>query len=79
MMLKPGHLMSVARYKVISEPSGLPRYIAIYKYGSQEDLKAWEKTPEVAAAGKQMKEMRETWGQKIQITSMVQCELDKEW
>jgi len=76
MLLKYKKLLGVARYKVITESPTLPQYIAIYKYASLKDLQDFSKSPKLAAAAK---EMQETWGQKIELTSRVQYELIKEW
>jgi hypothetical protein len=76
MVLKFRRIEQAARYKVISEKTALPRYIAIYKFPSQQDFEAFEEGPELAAA---LKEMVETWGKRIDTISRVQCELIQEW
>jgi uncharacterized protein (TIGR02118 family) len=76
MLRKFKGLKGVARYKAINEPAGLPRYAAIYRFASQKDFEAYEKSSELAAA---IKEMQETWGQRIELTSRVPYELIKEW
>jgi len=76
MLMKFKGLKSVARYKSISESSKSPRFIAIYKYASAKDFEDMNKSPELAAA---LKEMQETWGQRIELTSRIQYELIKEF
>jgi hypothetical protein len=76
MLLKYKKLLGVARYRVIDESSKQPRYIAVYKYASRKDMESMGSSPEFAAA---IKEMQETWGQKVEITSRLQYELIKEW
>ena len=76
MVLRFGRIEQAARYKVISEKAGWPRYVAIYKFPSREDFEAFEQSPELAAA---LEEMVETWGKKIDTISRVQCELIQEW
>ena len=76
MILKSKKVQAVARYKVTGETSDRPRYIAIYKFASRKDLEDMEKGPEFGDA---IKEMRETWGQKIEVSSRVIYELIKEW
>jgi uncharacterized protein (TIGR02118 family) len=76
MLLKFKNLAGVERYKAIGADGEAPRYIAVYKFTSLKDFQAFSKSPELAAA---VKEMNETWGQKIELTSRVQYELIKEW
>jgi hypothetical protein len=75
MLMKTKKIIGVARYKLIGA-TGLPNYIALYKFANQKDLEAFMVSPEREAAGK---EMRETWGKEIEVTSRVQYELVKEW
>ena len=76
MLMKNKLLKGVTRYKSISESSSAPRYIAIYRYNSVKDFETFNKSPELAAA---IKEMGETWGQKIELTSRIQYELIQEF
>jgi uncharacterized protein (TIGR02118 family) len=76
MLLKFKGIKSAARYKLISEPSQLPRFIAIYKFDSQKDFEVFEKGTELADA---IKEMIGSWGRRIDTISRVQYELIKEW
>ena len=76
MLLKNKALKGVTRYKVLSEASALPRYIAIYKFANNKDLEAFNNSSELRAA---IQEMQETWGQKVEISSRIQYELIKEW
>jgi hypothetical protein len=76
MLMKSPKLLGVARYKVVGSPANQPVYIAIYKYAGAKDMEEYSKGPELAAA---RKEMQETWGQKIEVTSRVQYELIQEW
>jgi uncharacterized protein (TIGR02118 family) len=76
MLLKFKGLKGAARYKVIGDPSDAPRYMALYKFGSAKDFADFQKSPELAAA---VKEMGESWGNNVELTSRVQYELIKEW
>jgi uncharacterized protein (TIGR02118 family) len=76
MLLKYPGLKGVARYKVIDESSKQPKYIAVYRYASRKDMEGMGSSPAFAAA---IKEMQESWGQKIEITSRLQYELIKDW
>ena len=76
MLMKSKHLKGVTRYKSISEVSKSPRYIAIYKYASIDDFNAFNKSAELAAA---LKEMGESWGNKVELMSRIQYELIKEF
>jgi hypothetical protein len=76
MLLKYKKLLGVTRYKVAEEDPNHPRYIAIYKYARRKDLEDMAKSPAFEAA---VKEMRESWGQKIEVTSRVVYEVIKEW
>jgi uncharacterized protein (TIGR02118 family) len=76
MLMKNKLLKGVTRYKSLSESGKSPRYIAIYKYASAKDFEAYNKSPELAAA---LKEMQGTWGTKIELTSRIQYEIVKEF
>jgi uncharacterized protein (TIGR02118 family) len=76
MLLKAKGLKGVARYKISDESSQTPRFLAIYKYASQKDLEAFQKSPETAAA---IQDLEKTWGKKVELTSRTKCELIKEW
>jgi antibiotic biosynthesis monooxygenase (ABM) superfamily enzyme len=76
MLLKFKKLKGVARYQTVSESSNTPQYIAVYKYANQKDIAEFEKSPELAAA---IKEMQGSWGDKVQIISRMRYELIKQW
>jgi antibiotic biosynthesis monooxygenase (ABM) superfamily enzyme len=76
MLMKSGYVKGVVRYKAIANPGEPAGYIAIYKFRNMQDFKAHEVSPERDAA---VKEMRESWGNKVELTSRVQYELLKEW
>jgi len=76
MLMKSGYVKGVARYKTIGEAGEPPRYIAIYKFANMQDFKAHEASPARDAA---IKEMQESWGAEVELTSRVQYELLKEW
>jgi hypothetical protein len=76
MLMKCKKLQGVERYKLITEPASGPAYIAIYRFASLNDYQEFNSGPELAAAGK---EMRETWGQKIEIISRLQYGLIQAW
>jgi uncharacterized protein (TIGR02118 family) len=76
MLLKFKKLQGVTRYKVLGKSGELPRYIALYKFAGIKDFEEFGKSPELAAA---QKEMQGTWGQKIELTSRIQYELIKEF
>jgi len=76
MLMKSGKVMGVSRYKVVGKPGEALRYIAIYKFASMKDFEAFEASPELAAA---RKEMQETWGSNAEVTSRVQYELVKDF
>ncbi|MBP1707002.1 MAG: hypothetical protein H6Q39_726 [Chloroflexi bacterium] len=76
MLLKFKGLKGAARYKVIGDSADAPRFIALYKFGSAKDFEEFQKSPELAAA---IKEMGESWGNNVELTSRIQYELIKEW
>ncbi len=76
MLMKSKKVLGVARYKYLGKPGGLPNYIAIYKFASLKDYEDNQNSPEHNAA---VKEMQETLGESIELTSRVQYELVKEW
>ena len=76
MLMKSDKLMGVQRYRVMGKSEELPRFIAIYKFASFKDFEDYSASPELAAA---LAEMKETWGQTVELTSRVQYELIKEW
>lgn len=76
MILKFGRIQQAARYKVISEKTALPQYIAIYKFPSYRDFEEYKNSDECDAA---IKEMLATWGKTIDTVSKIQCEMIKEW
>ena len=76
LLMKSKKVMGVSRYKLKGTPSSLPNYIALYKFANQKDLEDFLASPERGAA---VKEMKETWGENIEVTSRAQYELIKEW
>ena len=76
MLMKYKGVKGVARYKVTSEKTEKPQYIAIYRFNSQKDFEDFGKSPEFAAA---IEEMKQSWPQGIEIISRTQHELIQEW
>ena len=76
LLLKFPKLKSVTRYKVMGELSQPEQYVAIYRFKNKPDFEAFVNGPERAAA---LKELQETWGNKLKITSVVPCESIKDW
>jgi uncharacterized protein (TIGR02118 family) len=76
MLLKAKGVAGVTRYQIVCEPGQAPRFMAVYKFNSQKDYEAFQKSPETAAA---IKDFGETWGDKVKITARTQCDLIKEW
>jgi hypothetical protein len=76
LLLKYRKLTSVTRYKVLGESSQPDQYVAIYRFKNKSDFEAFVNGPERAAA---LKEMEQTWGNKLKITSVVPCESIKDW
>ncbi len=76
MLKKYKGLKNVARYKVAGDPGSMPVYLAIYMFAGQKDLEGFGKSPEFAAA---IKEMNESWPTGIEIVSRTQYDLIKEW
>lgn len=76
MLLKFKGITEVNRYQVLSGSPG-PRYLASYRFESQDDFEAFQKSPELAAA---ISEMKETWGENgIDIKFIGQYELINTW
>ena len=76
LLLKYRKLKSVTRYKVMGESPQSAQYVAIYRFKNKLDFEAFVNGPERAAA---LKELQETWGHKLKITSVVPCESIKDW
>jgi uncharacterized protein (TIGR02118 family) len=77
LLMKFKGIVEVARYKIAAESAQQPKYIALYKFNSQKDYEALSKSPEFAAA---MKEMKESWGDgEMEIKYASLYELIKEW
>lgn len=76
MLMKSKKVLSVSRYKLMDKQGGLPNYIAVYKFASPQDYEDYRVSPELAAA---VKEMQETWGGNVEVTSRIQYELVSEW
>jgi hypothetical protein len=75
LIMKSDKVLSVTRYQQLGPEPG-PAYLAIYHFGSLKDFQEFSNSPEMAAAGQ---EMRQSWGQKFQIVFRVQYELIKQW
>jgi heme-degrading monooxygenase HmoA len=58
MLFKYKGMKSIKRYKVLQPGANYPAYMAIYEYASLEDMVAFQKSPEMAAA---RDEMKGTW------------------
>jgi len=71
MLCKYKGVKGVARYKTINPSTGAAQYIAIYNFDCRKDFEAFGKSPEFAAA---IKEMNESWPQGISIVSRNQYE-----
>ena len=56
-MKYPG-MKEVNRCKLLTEEADYPRYLAIYKFESEDSFKKWQESPELKAA---RAEMEETW------------------
>lgn len=77
LLLRFKGLKAVTRYKITGEAEEYPKYLAIYKFDSQEAYQAYETSPELAAA---REEMRETWKEGgFEIKWRVQYESMKTW
>ena len=76
MLMKSGYVKGVSRYKAVGDAGDPPRYIAIYKFANMKDYQDHQASPELAAA---IKEMQESWGTNVELTSRVHYELIKEW
>jgi hypothetical protein len=72
MLMKSKYLKGVTRYKSINADAKGPRFIAVYKYDSFKDFEEFDKSPELAAG---LKEMGETWGNRVDLLSREQYEL----
>ena len=58
MLLKFKGIKEATRYKIIDKTEAYPKYLAIYKFESQNAFEAFETSPELAAV---REDMRETW------------------
>ena len=76
LLLRYKGLKGVARYKLAGEPGGMPQYIAVYSFASQEDLEGFGKSAEFTAA---IEEMQQSWPKGIEIVARSQYDLIKEW
>jgi uncharacterized protein (TIGR02118 family) len=76
MLLKYKGIVGAARYKIIDPSSSQPKYIALYRYASVKDLEGLNKSPELQAA---LKEMKESWGDGIEVKFVSNYELIQEW
>ncbi len=71
MLCKFKGVKGVTRYKIANHASGGAQYIAVYNFDSLKDFESFGKSPEFAAA---IKEMNESWPQGISIVSRAQYE-----
>ena len=77
MLLRFKGLKAVTRYKITHEAEEYPKYLAIYKFESQQAYEAYETSPELAAA---RKERDETWKERgFEVKWRVQYEALKTW
>ena len=77
LLLRFKGLKAVTRYKITDEAEEYPKYLAIYKFESQEAYEAYETSPEHAAS---REEIRQTWKEGgFEIKWRVQYEPIKTW
>jgi hypothetical protein len=76
MLLKSNKVQAVTRFKQVGPPGSGPAFIAIYQFASLKDFQEFGGGPELAAAAK---EMRESWGETVEIMSRSQYELIQQW
>jgi uncharacterized protein (TIGR02118 family) len=76
MLRKYKGLKGVTRYKIACEAPGSAQYIAVYNFDSVKDFEAFGKSPEFAAA---IKEMNQSWPKGLSIVSRVQYEVIQNW
>jgi len=77
MLLRFKGLKAVTRYKIINEAEEYPKYLAIYKFESQQAYEAYETSPELVAA---REERDETWKERgFEVKWRVQYEPMKTW
>jgi len=70
-------LEEVTRYKIIHETEEYPKYLAIYKFESQEAYEAFITGPEFTAS---MEERKETWPEGgSELKWRVQYEMIRTW
>jgi uncharacterized protein (TIGR02118 family) len=77
LLLKFKGLKEAYRYRIRNQSADLPKYVAVYKFASQSDFEAYQKSPELAAA---IKEMNESWKPgDIKRRLAIQYEQIKSW
>jgi uncharacterized protein (TIGR02118 family) len=76
MLLKAKGCKGVTRYRVAGETGKPQRFLAVYKFGSQKDLEAFQKCAETAAA---IKDFNDNWGSKVKLVASTTCDCIKEW
>jgi uncharacterized protein (TIGR02118 family) len=76
MLLKFKRLQGVIRYKTMSEPGQPVQYIAVYHFATKKAFEDYVASQELAAA---VKDMGETWGDKVKLVSKVAWEQLKAW
>ena len=76
LLMKFKGMTKVSRYEMTGDVKDFPKYLAVYEFESQKALEAFNNSPELAAA---LKEMNETWKGGIDIKWMVQLKLLQTW
>ncbi len=77
MLFKFPGMTGVTRYKALIETDGESTYLAIYEFKDRKALEEYEKSPEIVAA---RKEMKETWqGKGFEITWRMQYAAIQTW
>ncbi len=76
MLLKSKGVSGVTRYQISVEPGKLPRFIAIYKFASEQDMESFKKDPQTGIG---IKDFNTTWGGKVKLVSNTTASLIKDW
>ena len=77
MLFKFKGMKKVSRYQLTSNTDKYPRYLAVYEFRDKEAFEEYEKSPEVDAAKKEMKETWKDGG--WEIVWRVKYEVMKTW
>lgn len=77
LLLKFQGLKEVTRYRIMKEPEGSLRYLAIYQFEEQKDYEAFENSPQLAAAREELKESWKDGG--FEIEWRAEYETIKTW